>query len=32
MTGDVWIVYGKEVKEYYDYKGLLTEAKKRKLI
>ena len=32
MTGEVWTIYGDEVLERYDYKGLKKEAKKRKLI
>ena len=32
MTGDIWEIYGDEVFEKYDYKGLKKEAKKRKLI
>ena len=31
MTGDIWEIYGDEVLEEYDYKGLLREAKKRGL-
>ena len=31
MTGECWEIYGDEVLELYDYKGLLKEAKRRKL-
>lgn len=31
MIGEMWEIFGKEVLDYYDYKGLLKEAKHRKL-
>lgn len=30
--GDCYTIYGKEVEEHYDYKGLYEEAKMRRLI
>ena len=31
MSGDIWVINGREVKDYYDYSGLKREAKKRGL-